>query len=188
MDSIDLLWQRIEAAMRAHAPDALQRLAPGADDQAIKQLEAVIQLALPQEFRDSYRVHEGGYTVGLVTSMEAMPLAQCAAIWTMLADLLHDGEWATQSPYYFTEEVARAGWQAGPVKPAWWQRSWIPLATDAAGNLSCLDMDPAPGGTPGQIIDWDHECGPSRVLFTGFEQLLATFADQVEQGGANPTS
>jgi hypothetical protein len=41
-------------------------------------------------------------------------------------------------------------------------------------------MAPAAGGVSGQIIDWDHECGPSRVLFQDFAHLLAAFADQLE--------
>jgi hypothetical protein len=43
-----------------------------------------------------------------------------------------------------------------------------------------VDLVPAPGGIIGQIIDWDHECGPSRVLFPGFTHLLAALADEVE--------
>src|SRR5262249_32779186 len=97
-----------------------------------------------------------------------------------LEQLRHEEDWAGQSPYYFTERVVRSGWQTGPIQPVWWHRRWIPFACDAAGNLSCLDLAPAAGGTVGQIIDWDHEAGPWRVLFPSFEGLLAALAEQVE--------
>jgi cell wall assembly regulator SMI1 len=76
----------------------------------------------------------------------------------------------------------RSGWHTGPIRPVWWHRRWIPFGEDSAGNLCCLDLAPASGGTVGQIIDWDHECGPSRVLFPGFHQLLGALAGQVEGG------
>lgn len=185
IDTIEQLWQRIEAAMRAHAPDALARLAPGADVQAIKQLENELEVILPQSFQDSCRVHEGGYTLELVSQMEVLSLEGIAAVWHVLEELLEDVEWASQQPYYFTEEVVRSGWETGPIKPVWWHRSWIPFGEDPTGNLCCLDMDPAPGGTVGQIIDWDHEAGPSRVLHRGFEQLLAAFAERLENGSGD---
>ena len=83
------------------------------------------------------------------------------------------------------EEVVRAGWRTGPVQPVWWHHDWIPVAADRAGNLACLDLAPALGGTEGQIIDWDHECGPSRVLYPSLERLLAGVADQMETSNGN---
>jgi cell wall assembly regulator SMI1 len=112
--------------------------------------------------------------------MRALPVAEILDTWQMLRELLDDEEWAAQPPYYFTEEVLRLGEQPGPIQPVWWHPRWIPLAMDNAGNLTCLDMAPAPGGVVGQIIDWDHECGPSRVLFPNFHHLLRAFSEQLE--------
>jgi len=136
---------------------------------------------LPEEVRASYRRHDGGFRMRLVTDMEILPLAGIAENWQILEELLHDEEWAQQPPYYFSEEVlVRSTWRTGPIQPVWWSRHWIPFAADQAGNHACLDLVPAVGGMSGQIIDWDHECGPSRVLFPDFAHLLAAFADQLE--------
>ncbi len=180
MKAIHQLWRRIETTLDLHDPSTKSQLAPGATEQAIKQLEGTLEVALPEDFRASYCLHDGGFTMELVTSMEILSLERVAETWQILDELLHDEEWAGQPPYYFTEEVVRSGWRAGPIQPVWWSRRWIPFGSDSAGNLSCLDLAPATGGTLGQIIDWDHECGPSRVLFPDFQRLLSAFADQLE--------
>ena len=115
-----------------------------------------------------------------VTSMDILPLAGIAEAWQILEELLRDEEWASTPPYYFSEEVMRSDWRAGPIQPVWWSRYWVPFAADHAGNHACLDLAPTAGGVRGQIIDWDHECGPSRVLFPHFAHLLAAFAEQLE--------
>jgi cell wall assembly regulator SMI1 len=179
MNTIDQLWRRIEASLRLQTPPTGPHLAPGTSKQAIEQLEGVLGGLLPEDFRASYRRHNGGFTMHLVTPMECLPIERIAQTWQLLEELLHD-EWAGQPPYYFTEEVVRSGWQTGPIQPVWWHRRWIPFGSDSAGNLACLDLTPAAGGTRGQILDWDHECGPSRVLFPTFQLLLAALADQME--------
>ncbi len=182
MDAIDQVWQRIEAGLRLHASSTGPQLAPGASERAIEQLEGVLEVTLPEDFRASYRLHDGGFTMQLVTDMEILPLEDIAKTWRILEELPHDDEWARQPPHYFTEEVVRSGWKTGPIQPVWWHRRWVPFGSDSAGNLTCLDLAPALDGTMGQIIDWDHECGPSRMLFPDFGHFLAALADQVERG------
>jgi cell wall assembly regulator SMI1 len=179
-DPIDQLWQRIESPLSLQAPPPALHLAAGSSDQALDRVEEELRVALPEDFRASYRRHDGGFSMRLVTDMEVLSLARIVEAWQILEELLRDEEWARTPPYYFTEAVVRFGHQPGPIQPVWWSRHWIPFATDRAGNHTCLDLAPAAGGARGQIIDWDHECGPSRVLFPDFAHLLAAFADQVE--------
>lgn len=180
MATIEELWQRIEDWMHQYAPQRWHQLAPGASEEAIKRLESILNITLPQNVRASYLRHDGGYEVQLVSPMEILPVTSIAEQWQILKELPDDEEWAAHPPYYFTEEVLRSGWQPGPIQPVWWHPRWVPFAMDNAGNLSCLDMAPAPGGEVGQVIDRDHECGPSRVLFPSFHHLLSAFADHLE--------
>lgn len=181
METIEELWQRIEAWMYRQAPQLWQQLAPGASEEAIMHLEDVLGVTLPEEFRASYRRHNGGYKMSLVTTMKILPIEGILENWQILRELLDDDDWASTPPYYFTDQRAlRSGWQPGPIQPVWWHQRWIPFGEDNAGNLTCLDLAPAPGGAIGQILDWDHECGPSRVLFSSFHQFLRAFADQLE--------
>jgi cell wall assembly regulator SMI1 len=180
MDTIDKLWSRIEAGLRQTKPLTGLRLGAGASEADIDQLEGTLGDVLPPDFHQSYLRHDGGYSMEMVSTMEILPLREIIDWWQILEQLLHDEDWARQPPYYFTEEVVRSGWQVGPVQSVWWHRRWIPFASDVTGNLACLDLAPAAGGTVGQILDWDHECGPSKVLFSGFHYLLDGLAVQVE--------
>ena len=182
IDRVDQLWRRIEARLPLVASPTGPLLAAGASEQALERVEAALGIALPEDVRASYRRHDGGFRMRLATDIEILPLAGIAAAWQILEELLHDEEWAQQQPYYFSEEVlVRSSWHPGPIQPVWWSRHWIPFAADQAGNHACLDLAPAAGGAWGQIIDWDHECGPARVLFPDFAHLLASFDDQLER-------
>jgi len=183
MDALEQLWECIEAAIQLQAPPHEPILTPGASEQAIADIERELGVMLPEDVRASYRRHDGGFSLEPVIYMDMSPLAEMAESWHILTDLLRDEEWANQPPYYFSEVVVRSGWQTGPIQPVWWNRRWIPFASELAGNLLCIDLAPAPGGTIGQIIDWDHECGPSRVLFPSFEHLLTSWSEQLEAHG-----
>jgi cell wall assembly regulator SMI1 len=45
-----------------------------------------------------------------------------------------------------------------------------------------LDLDPAEGGTYGQIVDHSHEVGPTSLLAVSWSEWLAQLADDLEAG------
>jgi cell wall assembly regulator SMI1 len=51
MDTIEELWQRIEAWMHQQAPQRWHQLAPGASEEAIKNLESILSITLPRDVR-----------------------------------------------------------------------------------------------------------------------------------------
>ena len=179
METIEGLWQRIEIWMHRQAPQLWHQLAPGASEEAIKHLEGILDITLPGDVRASYRRHNGGYQIKLGSRMNILPVEGIIEIWQLLRELLDDEDWASMPPHYFKDDGL--GWETGPIQPVWWHQRWIPFGMDNVGNLSCLDLAPPPGGAIGQILDWDHECGPSQVLFSSFHQLLSAFADQLER-------
>lgn len=182
-DTVQALWQRIESWLSRHAPHAWQMLRPGASEGEIQQAEVAMDLTLPEDFKASCRIHDGGYVLDLVTEMTMLSLEEMVAEWQMFQELEEVGTWSDAAPpYYFTERIIHAGWQTGPIRPTWWHQRWIPIGRDRAGNNCCLDLVPAPGGSVGQVIDRDHEAGPSRVLATRFLDILSTFAQDLEAG------
>ena len=182
MEAIQFLWQRIETWMRTHAPHAWHMLLPGASETDIHQTEITLSITFPEDFKASYRLHNGGYTIRLVSEMQILPLEKIISDWQIFQEIKEGGSWDDFIPYYFTDSVVQSGWQTGPIQPTWWNSHWIPFGGDRAGNACCLDLDPAPEGSRGQIIDWDHEAGPSRVLAAGFLEVLSTFANDLEAG------
>src|SRR5262249_9624304 len=154
VDQIDHLWRRIEARLALQASPTAPHLAAGSSEQALNRVEAELGIVLPEDVRASYRRHDGGFSLEPVIDMDMLPLTEMAEWWRTHEQLLHDARWASHPPYYFTDEVVRSGYQAGPGQPVWWHRQWIPFASELAGNLTCIDLAPATGGTVGQIIDW----------------------------------
>lgn len=182
METIQLLWQRIETWMSNHAPQSRQSLLPGASETDIQLAETTMGIILPEDFKASSRLHNGGYTLDAVSNMEILSLKDIISDWQMYKELEEWGTWDEMIPYYFTKDVIASGWQTGPIQPVWWHIRWIPFGRDRAGNCCCLDLIPAPGGYIGQIIDRDHETGPSRTLASSFRELLSNYANALETG------
>jgi cell wall assembly regulator SMI1 len=102
-----------------------------------------------------YRVHNG---IGMPAFEEHQgelcaarsylySLADALVAWNLLGECLRDGAFAD-----FVVDRADHG-----VRADWWNPHWLPIAGDQAGNYSCLDLAPALGGTPGQVIGFWHE-------------------------------
>ena len=187
-ETVQALWRRIEGWLSQHAPRAWQMLRPGVPEGEIQQAEAAMDLTLPADFNASCRMHDGGYVIDLVTEMTMFSLEEIVTEWQMFQELEEEGTWIDATPpYSFTEPIVRAGWHTGPIRPTWWHQCWIPIGCDRAGNHCCLDVIPEPGGSVGQVIDRDHEAGPSRLLASSFLDVLSTFASDLEAGAYRDT-
>lgn len=167
------IWRRIDDQLAALIPDVLERLGslpPGAGEGEIARLEGVLGFRLPEDVRQSYAIHDGTgsrtlYDYGLSDSEEI------AGNWAMMRELLEGGE--------FDDSDAKP---RGPIRARWWDTKWVPITDNGSGNHICLDLDPAEGGTPGQLIDWDHERGPTHVVAPGLRAYLERFASDLETG------
>lgn len=161
-------WERI----RAFAPH--QSLHPGASPAAIAAFEKATGLTLPDDFKESLRLHDGGDNFWFTpTSGEFLSLDGMLKQWKMLRQALRKGEYASED------------WPAsdveGPIKPVFWNSKWI-FVTDNSGDHWTLDLDPPADGTYGQIIDHSHEVGPTQVLARSWAELLSQLAVGLEDG------
>lgn len=55
-------------------------------------------------------------------------------------------------------------WDSGHLREVYWSPGWIPFAEDGCGNLICVDLDPGPAGTAGQIIEMEFQDGQGPYL------------------------
>jgi cell wall assembly regulator SMI1 len=162
------VWSRVEGVLRATAPDRLAALPAGASPEAIAAVEGRLGLALPDDVRDSYAVHNGSggadvlahRTMGLID----VPLLS-------LDEVVRDRRmWlASRRPPGFDD--GRAG-PEGPIQAVWWNPRWVPVTWDGGGDHLCIDLDPAPGGMPGQVIYFSHEVGPVEVVAGSWRAYL----------------
>jgi cell wall assembly regulator SMI1 len=60
----------------------------------------------------------------------------------------------------------------GPIKKDWYNPRWIPINTNEEGDFALLDLDPAPKGKNGQIIEFSRGTGATRVLAKSLGEYL----------------
>jgi cell wall assembly regulator SMI1 len=166
--SIAESWERI----RAFYPH--QILHPGATPAAIAAFEEAIGLVLPDDFKESLRLHDGGDNFWFhSTSGEFLSLAGMLKQWKTYRQAQRQGEYATED------------WEAsdieGPIKPVFWNTKRI-VVTDNSGDHWTLDLDPPQDGAYGQILDHSHEVGPTQVLAGSWAELLSQLAVDLENG------
>jgi cell wall assembly regulator SMI1 len=170
METMTLLWQRIERWLTAHAPDLLDELAPGASEEELIQVEAALGVKLPEDFKALYRLHNGGYLLPPWRE-RTLPLESMVQVWEMI------NEWDQDDDNFFSDEPP------GPVQPLRGHPERIPFFwVGYGGEYLCLDLAPGPGGWTGQVILRPHEHDPARFITNSFEALIAQIADDLDAG------
>ncbi|MEX0718596.1 MAG: SMI1/KNR4 family protein [Planctomycetaceae bacterium] len=169
-------WDRIESWLRANAPADSCELSEGASIADIKRAEAVMGCRLPDDVRESYRIHNGSNRTWLFQQGFLMPLGDEAepctvvGIWTGMLDCAEMMKNERGTPN-------------GPIKADWWNQKWIPLTENDGGDFICVDLAPESGGRIGQVIDWSHELAATVVLEKSWCDWLESLAVRLESGG-----
>ena len=177
MHSIQTSWDKITRWFDANPPaipdDALE-LFGGATAREIKEAEQAMGMSLPEDVRESYRLHNGNRECqglfiwgGGLFSLERMVEA-----WRTCAEYVRSGAFPG---------VENLPDPTGPVKKSWWNIKWIPII-DRGADYHVLDMDPAEGGHVGQVVQFFHETGADRVDAPSWQAYLSGYADGLEQG------
>jgi cell wall assembly regulator SMI1 len=169
--SITELCGRLERWLAAHAPHLLESLNPGADPLAVEQLERDLALALPADFRAWLLLHDGQQeeAPGLMEGYTLLPAEQIGGEWQIyneLAGLEHDMRYCRVSP---------------GILPVWHSPARVPVAFLGSSEWYMLDLDPAPGGTRGQIF-WRDKSGDAELLAAGFGPWLEGLVRDLEGG------
>ena len=126
-------------------PDLALGLNPPATKKQLDTLADLIGHPLPDDFRRLYRLangQRGGETPFFPEGYDFLPLEAISHDWVMMKTIYDEnqGFWQSNTPQ-------------GVVKARWWDPAWIPFAQDMTGASFCIDLDPAPGGQIGQVID-----------------------------------
>jgi cell wall assembly regulator SMI1 len=166
-------WRRIVAWYEANTPPGTLQLPPGASEEALDAAETKLGFRLPDDLRSFYQLHDGLGGSWFLHYGEFLSLSNLVMQWGWYAEMERTQNPA--DPLYQTKAVS------GPIKPVWWSSRRLPI-TDNSGDHAMINLDPAPGGTVGQVIDSDHEVGPRRVLAPSFSAWLARLAAALEAG------
>jgi cell wall assembly regulator SMI1 len=159
-------WKRIEARLAVGDPAVCLRR--GASKQEIAYTESFLGVALPEDWRESLRCHDGQEpgTPGFIAGWELLPLERVRHEWAVWKALLNAGDFADLQ-----------GDLEGQVVADWWHPRWIPLTCSPSGDHHCLDFQPGPLGRPGQIIELRHDDAARPVVAPTFQDWLTGLAN-----------
>ena len=186
MSKVAKAWERIDRWFSDNAADEFE-LAPGASNEEIDRVESEIGLSLPNEMKESYRIHNGSSRLWFFEQGYLMPLDKPGELSkreqslfttviesrTSMMEMLEEG--------YFEDEDF-VSYPEGPIRDDWWHAGWVPITCNDGGDHLCVDLSPEEGGKIGQVIDWWHEQGATGLVAKSFSDLLTATADRFEAG------
>ncbi|GAA1883981.1 SMI1/KNR4 family protein [Actinomadura bangladeshensis] len=187
-------WARIEAGLGRVLPASLRQLNARATVQEIDAVEAALALRLPQDFRASLRIHNGTDPGPALPPPEPSPVPLTCLCDTsgiieatrMWRDNHHpEPDWDDPRAWAYAVDTKTLSLN-GPVRPIIGSPGAL-VVGDMNGDVQwLLDFDPAPGGTPGQVVRVDVECTSWDVLAPSWTQLLIRYAEELELYAADP--
>ena len=153
---ITQIWDRIISKFKEQ--NLVSDLNPGLNKAQIDHLLKEYNWKLPNDFLQSIQIHDGqvGYKEGILNGWQLLPLTFVISEWELMNKLLQNGKLNT-NPSPNDKLVFE-----------WWSKHWIPIASNGAGDLICIDLLPGEKGVLGQIIQFNHATPTRDVLADSF--------------------
>ncbi|MDH6708396.1 cell wall assembly regulator SMI1 [Kitasatospora sp. MAA19] len=161
------VWKQIEEWLAEHAPASLAALGGPATAEEIAVVEGDLGCSLPAEFAASLAIHRTVDLQGSAIQIEHSDLTRFAGL---RQTEIEDFAWAAAAEH---DQIRLDDF---------WRAGWIPLGREGDGSLYVLDLDPAPGGTYGQVLYADQGIVPETVYYPGWLAALQDFATELEAG------
>jgi cell wall assembly regulator SMI1 len=169
-------WERILKWYGANTPEGTLTPSHGATRDQLGELEALVGERLPDDFQESYLLHDGTREGWLLFHGSLRSLAGIAKEWQMYR------KWQDEDGYGKGADWQPVQLESPEIKPIWWSPLRLPITDNGGGDPVTLDLDPAPTGKRGQIIKFNHEVGPINLLGSGMGDWLAWLATELESG------
>lgn len=172
MAGVTQSWRTIEAVLWENAHSVYQALRKPVSDASLARLARLVPGKLPRDFVQSLKIHDGlrDSYLGEIRLFNFNALLPVSAI---IAE--YKGMCSLQSECGFPGN--QCGGDPRVRNDAHWRPGWVPIM-DSDGDKLVLDLDPAPGGTAGQVFTWSNTGSwPQSVLGASFGEWLAGLAE-----------
>ncbi len=178
------MWDRfanIIQLVKAVAPESVANLNPPAGpDQIAKLLETVP--GAPKDLVALLETHDGEEPISWLSVLpNGMQLMDVESILQFLA-------YQTGTPDDFMKDIDELvadnvmDRPEGPVKPVFSYSKRVPFAQLNGDVIWYLDLDPAPGGKVGQVVEEDAECMRLRVIADSLNDLFEKYSHDIRNG------
>ncbi len=165
------LWQRLTQ----WAADCPLDIAfnPGATEADIAAAEAELGLAFPADLREYLLLADGERwnSDGFIGGWRLLELKFIVKTTQRMRALVDDGSF---------DDNTNA--ETPAIKGLWWNPQWIPIVTSGSGHFFCVDLDPGPEGTVGQVILFLHDDGDRFLVARSLRAWFARLAADFERG------
>jgi cell wall assembly regulator SMI1 len=165
-------WNAIAAWLSEHHAHELKSFRSPATPEAIALGEKALGRTLPDDYKRFLALHDGQEDGGaMVGTCSLFPVEVLAEKHAWLSTLIDP-----------SAEVDEEG--VGPgVRPVEYVAGWIPIGESARGrDYLCIDLDPADGGTSGQIIKLAVDSNDRPLIAKSFTELLSVFFTGLQTG------
>jgi cell wall assembly regulator SMI1 len=173
MNDVTRTWTRLENWLQENAPELRATMQKGANEQEIQELEQHLGEVLPEDYKAFLKccngqsdMAEAGFYNG-----ELLSIANVKFQWGIWHKLLNEGSF----------ENSNSKPDKG-IRNNWWNPHWIPFTHNGGGDHLCLDLEPAEGGTVGQVITMWHDSQERELIFPNFTAWLEHVLEGLESG------
>ncbi len=165
------LWQRL-AGWAAACPFDIA-FNPGAKESAIAAAETALGLTFPADLREYLLLADGERwnSDGFIGDWRLLELKFIVKEAQQMRKLVEQEAFGDN-----TNDETPA------IKGLWWNPQWLPIVTSGSGHFFCVDLDPGPAGTVGQIILFLHDDEGRYLIASSLRAWFARLAADFERG------
>ena len=179
--TIPSLWSRIHDKLKASVPAKYLRT-PGLSERQISKAEETLGQRLPDDVRAFYLLHNGLPGLEIIPDVnigELLPLVcKKNSVTLQRRSVVTNWKYFKEASGHMDEQWIKP---KGPIRKVEWSPDWLPLFDNTQGDQVFVDLNPAKGGSRGQLIDWWRADGPKRILARSFRTLLERLANDIER-------
>ena len=166
-------WDMFESWLAANWNEGLQHLNPPATDDEISELEKVLNVKLPDDYKACLKIHNGQdeNVGGIFDNSEFLSTQAVIAQHSIWKQLEESGQF----------DEFKSNPELG-IKNTWWNNHWIPFTHNGGGDHYCIDLDPTAEGKQGQIITMWHDMAERELVDTNFSVWFSNYVNDVLAG------
>jgi cell wall assembly regulator SMI1 len=162
-------WKTISDFLKAEHPQVLAHFNPPASPDAIAEAEKQLGETLPDDYKQFLLIHNGqkefAPMVGLGSLFSIEQVAQARL-----------GIFGEEEP--IDESKVDEG-----IRAVEYSEQWIPISKSARNrDYLCIDLNPAPSGARGQIIEYIVDFPARALVAKSFADLLSRYFREIQTG------